>query len=145
MRKLVGLVSAFGICLFGPAMSQTSDAALDGAEGMATADFGPVPVTHEEQIKQWALSALKDPESARFGRFSKPRKEWMVASQKAVFGYSVCADINAKNSYGGYTGNQRYWFFFRDDKLLRSQNTSAGGMFAKKITYKHEVNCEDGP
>jgi len=47
----------------------------------------------------------------------------MVANLQPFFGFSVCAAINAKNSYGGYTGSQMHWFLLRDGKIARVQNT----------------------
>lgn len=125
------------------AIAQSKDKPIDGAIGMANADFGQYPVAYEELIKEWAASNLKDPESARFGAITKPRKEWVVANLAPVYGFSVCADINAKNSYGGYTGSQTFWFFIRDNKIVRAQNTFAG-FPGKMISRGHNVSCEDG-
>ena len=108
----------------------------------ANADYGRPPTNHEELIKSWAVDALKDAESARYVSISKPRKEFIVENLKPVFGYSTCATINAKNSYGGYAGNQTYWFFMRNGKIERSQNLS--GYPGKMISRDHYVNCEDG-
>lgn len=88
------------------------------------------------------MQNLKDPDSARFGRFSKPRKEYLYENSKPVYGYSVCAEINAKNSYGGYTGSQTYWFLIRNEIIQRAQNTTTG--LKRMISLDHFVNCEDG-
>jgi hypothetical protein len=66
----------------------------------------------------------------------------MVENLKPFFGFSVCAEINAKNSYGGYVGAQTYWFLFRDGKIARAQSTI--GFPGKMISRGHFVNCEDG-
>jgi hypothetical protein len=110
---------------------------------MTNADYGQYPSNFEDLVRQWASANLKDPDSARYGRISKPRKEYMVANLKNVFGHSVCASINAKNSYGGYAGSQTYWFMIRNGKVERVQNidTSFPG---KTISRGHLVNCEDG-
>jgi len=47
----------------------------------------------EEQLKDLVRTSLKDPESANF-------KNLRVMSN----GRALCGDVNAKNSYGGYTG-----------------------------------------
>lgn len=117
---------------------------------MANADFGPVPADAEGLIKAWAETTLKDPESARYVHFSKPRKEWAVAEKHPIYGWSVCATINAKNGYGGYTGAQTWWFFIQNGKIIRSQNTDVDqnmlGLLipGKRISIGHDVNCEDG-
>lgn len=43
---------------------------------------------------------LKDPDSARFSRF-KARKAFMPGNRVAI---QACGFVNAKNSFGGYTG-----------------------------------------
>lgn len=110
------------------------------------ADYGTYPTNYVELIKANFGVTLKDPESARYGTFSKPRKEHIITSihtKEAIYGYSVCAPVNAKNSYGGYTGTHRYWFFIRNGKILRSQDIDSGGLNAN-IYVGRPVNCEDG-
>ena len=91
---------------------------------IAAADYGAPPTDHRTQIENYFSSSLKDPESVRYGEISEPRKghasianRWSGWSN--VFGYHVDASINAKNSYGGYTGYKRYSFLFRDGKLIQ--------------------------
>jgi hypothetical protein len=60
----------------------------------------PVRLTPKqvEAVKAGVRDGLKDPESARFGQ--------MLAARHAVDGsVMVCGHVNAKNSYGGYTGS----------------------------------------
>lgn len=42
------------------------------------------------------VASLKDPDSARFGAFARGK------------GSSVCGEINARNSFGGYTGPRAF-------------------------------------
>lgn len=51
-------------------------------------------------MEKTALAGLKDPESARFSRF-KARKVFMPGNKVAI---QACGFLNAKNSFGGYTG-----------------------------------------
>lgn len=46
--------------------------------------------------------SLKDPDSAKFESFYKSSGE--------LDGY-VCGSVNAKNSYGGYTGKKSYYVY----------------------------------
>ncbi|MBC2677546.1 hypothetical protein [Pseudomonas baltica] len=112
------------------------------AAELASADAGKYPQNYEEIVKNWASDSLKDPQSAVFKGISKPRKEFIYAQRKPVFGYTVCATINAKNSYGGYTGNKMYWMLIRDGVVLRHGllGTAGGGL----ISINHHVNCNDG-
>lgn len=48
----------------------------------------------EGDIQDAVRASLKDPESARFGELT-------------VVGKQACQTVNAKNSMGGYTGNQQ--------------------------------------
>ena len=52
-----------------------------------------------------ALERLKDPDSARFGKFTVSKD-----------GKKACLGVNAKNSYGGYTG---------EHQVVLSKNSSA--------------------
>jgi hypothetical protein len=61
---------------------------------------------------------LIDPYSAVYS-FSPPVKSWAIGGSgsegnvqmgKTYFGYSSVCTINAKNRFGGYTGNQEYLF-----------------------------------
>lgn len=108
------------------------------AEG---ADHGAYPDNYQDIIKKWYMSNLKDPNSAIFVAFSKPRKEHAIADQfkkVAVFGYSACASVNSKNSYGGYTGAKSYWFLIRNGIIIRTQDPK------HHIYIGHEASCEDG-
>lgn len=87
-------------------------AMLGGCAGLAplpaNSDFGPRPVAYEEAIKTHMERSLKDPDSARY-RFGQPRKGYankgMAFGGQVIFvGYIVPVQINAKNSFGGYTG-----------------------------------------
>lgn len=52
--------------------------------------------------QQAVLESLKDPSSARFGRF------WYAP------GKAACGTVNAKNAFGGYTGEQRFIYLGRE-------------------------------
>jgi hypothetical protein len=61
----------------------------------------------ESAVKKAVLNGLKDPESAKFGKFK------LIDDERA------CITVNAKNAFGGYTGDQQAfvmkksgsWFF----------------------------------
>lgn len=53
-----------------------------------------------EAVRAGVRDKLKDPESARFGS--------MVAGKDSKGFITVCGWVNAKNSFGGYTGDQPY-------------------------------------
>jgi hypothetical protein len=67
--------------------------------------------------KAWAtaknavLTMLIDPDSAKV----EPRSGFGIAAFSGVRGHAVCFTVNAKNMYGGYTGDQFYGVVL-DDK-----------------------------
>ncbi len=110
------------------------------------ADYGAYPENYETLIKQYFSKTLKDPESVRYSEFSTPRKEHAIkkAGEKlAIYGYSACVLVNAKNSYGGYTGNKQYWFLFRNGEIVRSKDTSTK-YFGGIIYRGRPINCQNG-
>lgn len=42
----------------------------------------------------------------------------LIATQGKKFGYAVCANINARNSFGGYVGNRMSYFLIRDGRVI---------------------------
>lgn len=63
----------------------------------------------KEAARQAILRSLKDPYSARFELLSYAR----IECTDGMF-HAVCASVNAKNSYGGYTGSD-LWIYRVDD------------------------------
>jgi hypothetical protein len=72
-------------------------------------------------VKAYFEEILKDPESARY-KFDTPerayrRAGWANRGRVAWQGYVIPVNVNAKNSYGGYTGYKRYFALMRDGRL----------------------------
>jgi len=65
-------------------------------------------------------TVLKDPESARYRFEEAPAKAYTDAYNRQAlrYCYLVYAQINSKNSYGGYTGEHRHAFYIRDGLVL---------------------------
>lgn len=77
---------------------------------------------YEEKVKAAMELRLKDPASAIY-RFGDPYKNWQTKAaidggQLDKVGWCVPVLINAKNSYGGYTGFQPYRVWFRDNRVI---------------------------
>ena len=72
---------------------------------LSKANFGELPVNYQELIKNDMPQRLKDPYSAQY-EFSSPYKAWCQSGFSFYYGWLVPITINAKNSYGGYTGKQ---------------------------------------
>lgn len=90
------------------------------SQEIASAEYGAPPVDYKSQIKKYFNQRLKEPESVRYGQFTEPTKGYSLDADSGewVFGYHVLVFVNAKNSYGGYTGEQGYSFLFRDGKMV---------------------------
>lgn len=72
------------------------------------AAVAPGLVTQSQAILR---ELLKDPESAKFRR---------TVTYRSVRGDQiVCGEYDARNSFGGYTGYDQYYFRFRDGALTR--------------------------
>jgi hypothetical protein len=86
----------------------------------ATRDFGECPTDYEEQIHQKFEETLKDPYSAHYEIGSPYQgKVWRgLLFGGDGYGWVVDARINAKNSFGGYTGNRRWTFLFQHGRLV---------------------------
>lgn len=71
--------------------------------------YEQLPTDYQEQIKSTIELRLKDPDSAKY-RFFTPKKSYTESSRH--FAYTVPVGVNAKNSYGGYTGFQLYYYAY---------------------------------
>jgi hypothetical protein len=88
---------------------------------LAKVDAGPQPVEWESQIHRWLKSTLKDYESARV-EFSemgleKDYSNILNGMNVVSYGWKQVVRVNAKNSFGGYTGWNDYEFFFHQGRL----------------------------
>ena len=91
---------------------------------------------HEKEIKSYLQSVLKDPDSLKsFKILTEPRKGSMnygafkVGPTGKRFSnpmWYVCAEYNAKNSYGGYVCTKRHVFFFYQNVVSASMEDMDG-------------------
>jgi hypothetical protein len=65
-----------------------------------------------ECVKSWWLWP-----PTNSSRMYKPLFPLIPEAQKVCFGWSIDANVNAKNLLGGYVGFRLYTFCFRDGKL----------------------------
>lgn len=94
-----------------------------------SANYGVYPKNYEQRIRQDLENRLLDYDSAKIKITLSPKKTYEIsptydykyasgAVERRVSGwdakafYSVCVNVNAKNSYGGYTGWQTYRYKF---------------------------------
>lgn len=90
-------------------------------EEIMSAQLGPAPTATEVRAGvDGALDALlKDPYS-KMVNYGTPQKGFyrMPFSASDKYAWLVPCEVNAKNSYGGYTGHKRWVFFFLRSKVV---------------------------
>lgn len=84
---------------------------------LESADYGNYPENYEGIIKSHMNTVLKDPYSAQYRFLNSPRKAWNGWGG-TKFGYVVCVNINAKNGFGGYTGEKLYYFLLKNNVVI---------------------------
>lgn len=91
----------------------------------STASYGHAPVNYESRARAYMETVLKDAMSAQY-RFEQPVRAYSNigwgqpnGGQVEWTGYLVKAYVNAKNSYGAYTGYRPYMFLFKDDAVFQ--------------------------
>jgi hypothetical protein len=71
----------------------------------------PLPVNYRQQIDAYFAATLIDPDSRKIEILKNP------------YGSLVCGYVNARNSFGGYTGRQVFATYFNaEGKLVLSQD-----------------------
>ena len=100
------------------------------------ADYG-TPVAQaeaERQAQQFMAQRLKDPDSAQYVWQDVHEgyiKDAAIRGGLTHYGYELDGTINARNSYGGYTGSEGYVFLFYNGVLYKAAHyrpTSYGGI-----------------
>lgn len=83
-------------------------------------DPGVYPSNHLQQFALYLAGSLKDPYSAQVKHFAGPAPYSRAAGLfvPALSGWGACYTVNAKNSFGGYTGAKWYLAIFRDGVLF---------------------------
>lgn len=94
-------------------------------EELSIADYGS-PVSQEEGqaiVMSFFGAYLKDPDSALY-KFSKINKgyykEGVLDGGKLYTGYACVVWVNAKNSFGGYTGYKTYNVVIKNGRVIKA-------------------------
>lgn len=95
-------------------------------EVLASADYGGYPNDYQDVIQSYMNGVLIDPGSAQYEWIKGPKKGWIgTMGGGQHFGYAVCAWINAKNRFGGYTGRQLHFFMLHDGQVAEHAGGSS--------------------
>ncbi len=89
-------------------------------------DFGSPPTDYQNKVNDYLDGVLLDPDSKRVKYLAELNQgTWLMTKGFKVidtYGHFVCAEINAKNTYGGYAGSSLYFFGFKNDELVEVIN-----------------------
>ncbi len=98
-----------------------------------TAEYGEMPMQSEEAVRQYFHKYLKDPDSVQYGEITKPERGYaatvtgaILTHETRLWGWTVKATINARNSRGVYVGFKTYTFLFRGEKIVHTDSPLAG-------------------
>lgn len=105
-------------------------------EQIAQADYGSFPTNYQATIKHYMDNVLKDPTSAMYSDWRGPSQGYVSNMHGAFFGYRVCVMVNAKNSYGGYTGKQPHTFVIKNDSIIQYKGGGVSGTIGLEESYK---------
>jgi hypothetical protein len=118
-------------------------ASMAGSAGVNWSAMNPGPTPNYEDVKNQAMKAikrsLKDPNSAQFRDTTPIFKTLYNYGFGAAGSYeplwTICVEVNAKNSFGGYNGF-KYWFVkFRNGQAVQDSLGVSEG----------EYDCRNGP
>jgi hypothetical protein len=92
-------------------------------EKIQEAGLKTYPENYKELINQYFEDRLKAPFSAKYRFIERPQKAYqrfppVQDDGDRHIGYLVFVDVNAKNSYGGYTGWEEFRFLIRDGRIV---------------------------
>src|SRR5438874_11158349 len=102
---------ALGMIFVGSLNAQTPSA--------DTARYGPYPTNYKEIVMQWLNKQLIDPDSARIEWNGEPKPADLGENGEHLYGYLVNFTVNARNRFGGYTGNQKHAVLIRNGEVIK--------------------------
>ena len=112
------MLKPFAIALVGMLLL-ASCATPPSAEELANADYGSYPNDYKKIVKSYMQGILKDPGSAQYRLLKSPRQVWASYFGPVQYGYATCYAINAKNSFGGYTGEKTHYILIKNDVVIK--------------------------
>lgn len=89
-------------------------------EELASINYGPYPTNFKKIIENHLSFVLKDPDSMKVRYLKQPTKLYYLPSGGGKYNgaYSVCALVNAKNGFGGYSGGKLSWFLIKNNAVI---------------------------
>lgn len=111
---------------------------------LSLSDAGPPPMDVAEAVKGVLRYRLKDFESAKLEMPIKPRP--VVFAQAAGMnaggaGWEICPMVNAKNSFGGYTGFKPIFILWKQGQVVDFNATEMAEFWCRD---KNDARIEVG-
>ncbi len=105
------------------------------SEEVSQIDYGEQPSEVQKKVRDHFELTLKDPASADY-KFGDLYKGWckgpFYSKQKIAWsGWALNVMVNAKNSYGGYTGYEAYTVTFRGDSISAHVSGADFGVYSQ--------------
>lgn len=119
MRSGLAMIAALGLAGCAASGPRTQAEAIQQAETEEQSIAANVPSDYRLQIADDFKRTLKDPYSIRDAEITKPGSAF-IGLAFGGHAITVCARLNAKNSFGGYTGQQNYKYIFREKRIAES-------------------------
>jgi len=107
------IIFGMGLLLLGGCAKPPTPAEIQAA------NYGAYPDNHEEIVRSYSRIRLKDPESAKYRLVKSPNRGYWGQFGQTSYGYGVCYAIDAKNFFGGYTGEQLHMFVINSGIVIR--------------------------
>jgi hypothetical protein len=109
MRLIIYIALCIAIGGCGLAYQQKRDELVRRS---TVSDWGKLDSNHQTKEKAVILRMLKDPDSARI-RFTEPTRGTDWINDEPVLAWFSHVFVNARNSFGGYTGEQSFAFSYK--------------------------------
>jgi len=79
--------------------------------------YPPKPTDYKQQVKTYMHVTLKDPDSAQY-------QNWLLAKaylecNPPIYGWLVTVEVNAKNSFGAFSGYELQMFWLHGSDLIK--------------------------
>jgi hypothetical protein len=87
---------------------------------METANYGPRPLSYQDEVKSYLSLRLTDPKAAIVEFRTEPQHLYQRGTgiRGEQYGWGVCVWVNDKNKQGAYDGFYPMTFILRNEKIV---------------------------
>ena len=117
MKVLIAILISISLVGCGVAYRQNREELV---KTLPESAWGTIPDTHYVLETALIRKMLKDPDSGKFEQV-KVYRHLIPSSEFSTTPIPVwvsIVNVNAKNSFGGYTGAKAYWFAWSNGKII---------------------------